>query len=220
MQECCDTGLQDKAALQWAKLRSARATAPAHAARCAGSEFAHFADLIASHLMALGKCSFCAAAAKYRCPKCPVQYCSLACFRAPQHVHPDAAEAAEAHGPGHGPQVQDTGVQPGQAGLSAGPDKSAGPSGLPGAAGGSDRFAAIAADPVIQKLLSYKSLQVHLAVLLKILSDSLLTHEPLAENRKDIANLRLCDLRMGGTEENELVEEFVQRVLELSEAPV
>lgn len=72
-----------------------------------------------------------------------------------------------------------------------------------------------ARDPVIVSLLKHKVLQVHLAVLVKMLQDSQLTNEPLAENRRELVNMRLCELRMGGTEENELVEEFVQRVLEL-----
>ena len=74
-------------------------------------------------------------------------------------------------------------------------------------------FEKIANDPIIRSLLKYKSLQTHLQILLKLLLDSLLTREPIFENRKEIVNMRLCDLRIGGPEENELVEEFVQRVL-------
>lgn len=80
-----------------------------------------------------------------------------------------------------------------------------------------DVFAQIANDPVIKSLLKYKSLQVHLGVLIKLAADSQFTNEPLAENRREIANMRLCELRMGGSEENELVEEFVERVLSLME---
>lgn len=55
-------------------------------------------------------------------------------------------------------------------------------------------------------------------MVVKLLSDSLITKEPLAENRREIANMRLCELRMGGSEENELVEEFISRVLHLMDA--
>lgn len=128
--------------------------------------------------------------AKYRCPKCPVKYCSLVCFKSPSHSH-DVVEdtAASQSSEKSGEPVKDDEPTINQK---------------------------IANDPVIQSLLKYKSLQVHIAVIIKLLTDSSITNEPLAENRREIANMRLCDLRMGGAEENELVEEFVSRVIELT----
>lgn len=143
--------------------------------------------------MALGTCSICkSAVAKYKCPKCAVEYCSLPCFKSPVHSHAIAAAGLE---PSEITVVHNTGVT------------------QPPVDHGSELFRSIAADTVIQSLLGYKSLQVHLAVLLRILEDSRITNEPLAENRRDIANMRLCELRTHGKDENELVEEFVQRVL-------
>lgn len=134
--------------------------------------------------MALGTCCICREIlAKYKCPKCAVEYCLLACFKDTRHSHENIILPNSAPPP---PPVSPP-----------------------------TKFDRIAADPVIQTLLSYKSLQVHLAVLARMLSDSAITNEPVAENRREIVNMRLCELRMGGTEENELVEEFVQRVLEL-----
>lgn len=128
--------------------------------------------------------------AKYRCPKCPVKYCSLVCFKSPSHSHDVVEETTAPQGyEKSGEPVKDDEPTINQK---------------------------IANDPVIQSLLKYKSLQVHIAVIIKLLTDSSITNEPLAENRREIANMRLCDLRMGGAEENELVEEFVSRVIELT----
>lgn len=139
--------------------------------------------------MAFGTCTICTAnEAKYKCPKCAIVYCSLPCFKDPKHVH----EAPEPTTLPTSPKV-----------LEEAPEEDS-------------KFALIAQDPVIKTLLAQKALRVHLAVLLKLLNDSLLTREPILENRKEIVNMRLCNLRMGGgPEENELVEEFVQRVMEL-----
>lgn len=145
--------------------------------------------------MALGKCAICAENdAKYKCPKCSIAYCSLPCFKNTKHDHLNVVTTEGASEPiAKVPQA-----------------KSATSSQL--------LFESVAEDPVIKSLLGYKSLQVHLAVVLRLLSDSRITNEPLAENRREIANLRLCDLRTNGVHENELVEEFVQRVLYLTES--
>ncbi|GBL51561.1 hypothetical_protein [Candidozyma auris] len=144
--------------------------------------------------MALGVCTVCSEQnAKYRCSKCPVVYCSLSCFKSPTHTHEQIEEATK----------KEVTTQKKESDTENEQSKS------------KSLHQKIAEDPIIQQLLRYKSLQVHIAVLLKILNDSSITNEPLAENRREIANMRLCNLRMGGSEENELVEEFVSRVIEL-----
>lgn len=162
--------------------------------------------------MALGICSICHhSQAKYKCPKCSVEYCSLACFKNPAHEHlavaADSADIGTANTTtvntiGNSPPTSDLQPSSAQNSVSA-PDSAS-------------LFHSVASDPVIKSLLGYKSLQVHLAVILRLLSESTLTNEPLAENRREIANLRLCDLRTNGPQENALVEEFVQRVLYLT----
>lgn len=154
-------------------------------------DFAPSATHRISDTMSLGECTVCLnQQAKYRCPKCSVKYCSLVCFKSPSHSHDIVEETTPAQRP----------------------DKS----GEPAEDEEPSINQKIANDPVIQSLLKYKSLQVHIAVIIKLLTDSSITNEPLAENRREIANMRLCDLRMGGAEENELVEEFVSRVIELT----
>ncbi|KAM9938819.1 hypothetical protein OXX80_001685 [Metschnikowia pulcherrima] len=143
--------------------------------------------------MALGKCGICTEnQAKYKCPTCSIEYCSLPCFKSEKHDHNNLSSANSVEKlPGSAMQISEP-IQP----------KETPPI-----------FEKIANDPIIRSLLKYKSLQTHLSILLKLLSDSSLTREPIFENRKEIVNMRLCDLRIGGPEENELVEEFVQRVL-------
>lgn len=170
--------------------------------------------------MALGKCLICTETqAKYKCPRCLVEYCSLKCFKDPKHAHkePETDEKSEDTGATvtTGTNEQNSNDQSHKINtnnLSSGQDE---PQTDPKVT--SHMFAKIAQDPLVKSLLGYKLLQVHLAVLLRLLSDSRITNEPLAENRKEIANLRLCELRVNGAHENELVEEFVQRVLYLTQ---
>lgn len=72
-------------------------------------------------------------------------------------------------------------------------------------------------DDVIQKLLSYKSTKTHLKHLATLLKDSKLAREATEEGRMEIANLGLLELRAGGENENEAIEEFCQRALDLME---
>ncbi|GEQ71466.1 hypothetical protein JCM33374_g5150 [Metschnikowia sp. JCM 33374] len=159
--------------------------------------------------MALGICTICSInPAKYKCPKCAVPYCSLPCFKSEKHTHDEAKDPHQLSTPLNESKILPT---PEIATIS----ETATATALKETETPPSLFERIANDSVIRSLLSYKSLQVHLSILLKLLSDSSLTREPIFENRKEIVNMRLCDLRIGGAEENELVEEFVQRVLYL-----
>lgn len=170
--------------------------------------------------MALGKCTICTGnQAKYKCPKCLVEYCSVKCFKDPKHAHKEAetGEKSESTGPAVTTGINDPNDQ--NASFDSSNILTSGSQADPQTdhKATSHMFEKIAQDPVVKSLLGYKLLQVHFAVLLRILSDSRITNEPLAENRKEIANLRLCELRVNGAHENELVEEFVQRVLYLTQ---
>ena len=144
--------------------------------------------------MTLGTCSVCAEnPANYKCPQCLILYCSLPCYKNPKHVHGDQELVVKPQVPQELPVPKEDSQESARENL----------------------FARIAGDTQIKALLATKLLQVHLAVVLKLLEDTLLTDEAMAENRREIANMRLCDLRMGGSCENILVEEFVVRILEL-----
>lgn len=82
-------------------------------------------------------------------------------------------------------------------------------------AGADDKFALVLNDPTIQSMLKYKSLQVHLLSIIKILKSDDFTNETTTEGKREIANLKLCNLRIGGSEENELVEDFIKVFLNL-----
>lgn len=170
------------------------------------------------HFMAIGICSVChESQAKYKCPKCSIDYCSLACFKSPNHQHLDVVTT---DGTGANTNTTNTTTTTNITTSTATITNNT-TSGVISASSASSTlpqtlFPLIVEDPVIKSLLGYKSLQVHLAVILRLLSESSLTNEPLAENRREIANLRLCDLRTNGSEENALVEEFIQRVLYLT----
>ncbi|WLF80133.1 HIT domain protein [Lodderomyces elongisporus] len=78
------------------------------------------------------------------------------------------------------------------------------------------KFDKILADEQIKNLLKEPVLQFHLVTILSIIQEGFirnLNHE----QKLEVMNLKLTDLRAGGVEENEIVEEFVQRVLDLNE---
>ncbi|RLV83817.1 Protein HIT1 [Meyerozyma sp. JA9] len=135
--------------------------------------------------------------AKYRCPRCNVHYCSLVCFKGPNHVHLEAEKPTQADKP-ETDANQKSSIK----------NESANNSNL---------FGRIASDPQIQSMLKYKSLQFHLSVISKILDDPQISGEQTTAGRREVANAKLTQLRGGGSEENELVEDFAARVLEIME---
>lgn len=74
----------------------------------------------------------------------------------------------------------------------------------------------LAEDPEIERMLRYSSLRQHLKLVASILTDSSVSREQTAEGRQLVALKKLRELRKGGREENELVEEFCAYVAEHS----
>lgn len=70
-------------------------------------------------------------------------------------------------------------------------------------------------DPQISYLLKQPALQFHISVIYDILTQTSLTQEYNKETRYEVASKKLTQLRDNGVEQNELVEEFCQRVIEL-----
>lgn len=133
---------------------------------------------------------------KYKCPKCSIAYCSLTCYKSESHTHDNL------------PTVTDTTSQPPQQQQQTTTTTTTTP--------GDDKFLKLLQDDQIKYLLNQPSLQFHLLSIIKILIDPTFTPKNSnIEQKLDIANLKLNDLRIGGIEQNELVEEFVQRCLEL-----
>ncbi|KAL1572192.1 hypothetical protein MEW_03444 [Candida albicans P60002] len=136
---------------------------------------------------------------KYKCPKCSIAYCSLTCYKSEIHTHD------------YLPTVTDTTSQPPQQ-----QQQQQQTTTTTTTTPGDDRFSKLLQDDQIKYLLNQPSLQFHLLSIIKILIDPTFTPKNSnIEQKLDIANLKLNDLRIGGIEQNELVEEFVQRCLEL-----
>lgn len=147
-----------------------------------------YTNIDGSHLFMI--CGICKEIeAKYRCPKCNVHYCSIGCFKGPNHIHTENEKPVQKN---------------------ANDEKSI-------ENNSSDLYARIASDTQIQSMLKFKSLQFHLSVILKILDDPQVSGEQTSAGRREVANAKLTQLREGGVEENELVEDFVTRVLEMME---
>lgn len=154
----------------------------------------------------LGQCSICTEkTANYKCPKCLIVYCSLACYKSPDHKHEVSETRNDISKDPVTDSVTDSGLVTNSSLAELDPKNK------------NYLFSKIAQDPQIKSLLACKALQVHLAVLVRLLEDSLLTNEPMAENRREIANMRLCELRKGGCNENSLIEEFVERLLQVQD---
>lgn len=76
------------------------------------------------------------------------------------------------------------------------------------------QLAEILKDPELSRLLREPTLRFHLLTIYEILNGALI-RETSKEGRMDVANKKLTNLRARGLEENELVEEFCCKVLEL-----
>lgn len=76
-------------------------------------------------------------------------------------------------------------------------------------------FSKLLEDEQIAYYLRFDSLKVHLRSLCEILNDPKVSGEDTTEGRREVALHKLRELRVGGKESNELVEEFATRVVEL-----
>lgn len=139
---------------------------------------------------------------KYRCPKCSVPYCSLSCFKGEKHIQLD--NELGKHQPTTTSALEESEVSKGNDIVEQ-----------QSIDGNVAKFEDVLRDEQIQSMLKIKSLQFHLSTIMKILNDPQLTNESTTEGRREIANKKLCNLRIGGIEENELIEDFVSRVLTL-----
>lgn len=133
---------------------------------------------------------------KYKCPKCSIVYCSISCYKSPIHSHENIPIESPA-------SKTKTKTLESKISIPESNDNDK-----------DDKYFKLLKDEKIQYLLNQSSLQIHLLTIIKILNDSSFTLKNLTiEQKLDIANLKLNDLRNGGIEENELIEEFIQRVL-------
>jgi hypothetical protein len=136
--------------------------------------------------MKFGQCQVCKETeARYKCPKCDIVYCSLKCFKDERHAHEDFPKETAG---------TDTPV------LETTDEASYDP-----------KYHKLFQDERLQYLLKFKALQIHLYAMYKILTDSKLSHE----RKMDMANDKLNSLRIAGSQENELVEEFCEIVIDV-----
>ncbi|KAK6203460.1 protein required for growth at high temperature [Scheffersomyces amazonensis] len=142
--------------------------------------------------------------AKYKCPQCSIPYCSLICFK------------SESHQSNHKQTNQGNSIsdKKNEIPISLNQSKHTEPEIVTD----NSEFDEVLQDPIIQAMLQEKSLQFHLLTLIKLLKspqELKLNNEIISnnDNRLSIMNHKLNDLRVGGIEENSLVEEFIQRVL-------
>ena len=160
----------------------------------------------------LGECRVCDKniPARYKCPACATPYCSLVCFKVhkescqpPQQQQEPQREqqqsAASSEKTDQTPKAEQSTI------ATAGPEDS----------GKNAVFERLLRDDGIKYYLKQESLRVHLRTISDILNDPKVSGEQSSEARRRVALKKLRELRMGGREENVLVEEFVERVLEL-----
>ena len=136
-------------------------------------------------------CQICSKSeSKYKCPTCKIAYCSLACYKSEAHKHEETKSSEP-------PAIE--------------PPNSSSSSSEP-----MTKFDKYIQDDQIKYLLKQPALQFHLLSILTILQDGFINNLN-QEQKLEVMNLKLNDLRKGGVEQNELVEEFVQRVLKLND---
>lgn len=130
---------------------------------------------------------------KYTCPKCKAKYCSLKCFKSEKHIEMDtktAQEEPKPESPTEEPKVeQDSGDQ--------------GPTEDP-------MINALIKDDRFQYYMKSPQLQLHLLTIVEILNNVSLTNEYSADGRREIASKKINNLRLGGAEPNEWMNEFFE----------
>lgn len=136
----------------------------------------------------------CGERARYKCPRCGVEYCSVGCFRSHKDVCAGPQEIGAAGGAS---EARGTGETDADEIDLASP------------------WATALQDGALRQMLKQRSLREHLGVVARILEDSSVSGEATADGRWAVALKKLREMRKGGREQNELVEDFVQRVVAL-----
>lgn len=139
------------------------------------------------------KCGIChEQPAKYRCPKCSVRYCSLACYKDIERHNDEQREPAE--------QASENREE-----LPSSTDKPT-----------------LNLSPELQELLRYNTVKFHLAKVYRILkADVGDSRDPSANMTTDMKRQLAIDylntLRVGGIHHNEAIEEFCEHSLRFLE---
>lgn len=141
---------------------------------------------------------------KYTCPKCNSKYCSLVCFKSEKHQKLDKTRSEE-----QSAKIEEI-VETTDA-VTDSPKKDE-----------TIESEAVIEDPLLvelsknpqfQNYITSPVLQFHILTVLEILNNVSLTNEYSRDGRLEIASRKLNNLRLGGSEENEYVEEFVTWIL-------
>lgn len=139
--------------------------------------------------------------AKYKCTKCYVEYCSVACFKQHKPVHEGEREG-EREGESEREREKREVVQKKETVQNQQPPADS-------KSNNKDIFQSIIDDSLMQQYLRQTPLQINLSILVKLYQS--------VSDGEYLVNLKLMDLRKNGVEENELIEEFIQVFLALYE---
>lgn len=138
------------------------------------------------------QCSFCENKSKYKCPKCLSHYCSITCFKSSEHKLLDEQQSVESSEPKteqpNIPQII--------------PKDAVSPEDL--------KFQKVLENETIRRYLAEPALKHHLNEIIKLMNQ-------LLANDQDLVSIKINELRKGGSQENILVEEFVQTFLDIYE---
>ncbi|KAI3402755.2 hypothetical protein KGF56_004429 [Candida oxycetoniae] len=139
---------------------------------------------------------------KYKCPKCKLPYCSLACYKS--------------HSDKHNEEIANDNSGSGASSSNKNNNKNISLIDKQDFPSTGSKFDKFLEDEKIRYLLKQPVLQFQLLSIITILQEGFIKNLN-REQKLEVMNLKLSDLRIGGIEENELVEEFVERVLQLNE---
>lgn len=142
--------------------------------------------------MSSGPCGICQEKpAKYKCPKCSVKYCSLACYKDTERHKDDEAKTAETTVDATSKDVIEVEDQD-----------------------------LLQLTPELKELLRYNTVKFHLGKVYRILKTDISdTSDPsfamTTDMKRQLAIDYLNTLRYGGIHHNEAIEEFCEHALKL-----
>lgn len=139
-------------------------------------------------------CSICnVKESKYTCPTCLCKYCSLACFKSDKHKEMDQIATEKKV------KLEESNVDVTESSSTNAEEQVI----------DDPMLAKLSQNTQFQEYISSPVLQFHILTVLEILDNISLTNEYSKDGRTQIASRKLNDLRKGGLEENEYVEEFI-----------
>lgn len=163
----------------------------------------NFSPNLQLSLYKMAKCEICnELEMKYTCPKCGVKYCSLKCFKSEIHKSMDESKLEKI-------DIKPESIEQNQENEIENAIETENNTKIE-----DTMIDSLIKDDKFKYYMKSPPLQLHILSIIEILNNISLTNEYSSDGRREIASKKINNLRLGGLESNEWVNEFFEWLTE------